>query len=151
MIMPAIFPDWVPMWAQLALLLLGLLFAVALLLMPFAVFGLKGRLDLLEAQLDDIHADLRMLAMRLPDVEPQRSVRRSVAERDRTDTEPQAGARSARPQERPQERTQERTHPLRADNRSQPRDDREPVRDTGHERDRSEPRLRWPPAAPNRR
>ena len=147
MIMPAILPDWVPMWAQLALLLLGLLFAVALLLMPFAVFGLKGRLDLLEAQLDDIHADLRVLAMRLPDGEPQRSVRRGVVERDRTDPEPQVAGRPGRPQDR----NPERTHPLRAENRSQPRDEREPVRDTGRERDRSEPRLRWPPAAPDRR
>lgn len=139
MIMPAILPDWVPVWAQLALLLLGLLFAVALLLMPFAVFGLKGRLDLLEAQLDDIHADLRMLAMRLPDPEPQRPARRGVTERDRIEPEPQADAWPVR------------AHPLRADNRSQPRDERDPVRDAGHERDRSEPRLRWPPAAPNRR
>lgn len=138
MTMPAILPDWVPWWAQLALLLLGLLFAVALLMMPFAVFGLKGRLDLLEAQLDDIHADLRMLAMRLPDAEPRRPERRVVVEPDQRGSEPTGGRRPVRAQDRPD--------PLRVDNRTRPRDEREPVRDAGHERDRSEPRLRWPPA-----
>ena len=141
MTMPAILPDWVPWWAQLALLALGLLFAIALLMMPFAVFGLKGRLDLLEAQLDDIHADLRMLAMRLPDAEPQRPQRRAVAEPDPGRPEPAVG--------RPV-RAQDRTHPLRAGNRIQSGEDREPVRDAGYEGDRSEPRLRWPPAPGNR-
>ena len=69
-------PSWVPWWAQLAILVLAILFGLALLMMPFAVFGLKGRLDFLEAQLDDIHAEIRMLAMRLPD--PDRRPARSV-------------------------------------------------------------------------
>ncbi len=60
-------PDWVPWWAQLVILILAILFGFAFLMMPFAVFGLKGRLDFLEAQLDDIHAELRMVATRLPD------------------------------------------------------------------------------------
>ena len=141
MTVPTFLPDWVPWWAQLALLGLGLLFALALLMMPFAVFGLKGRLDLLEAQLDDIHADLRMLAMRLPDSEPQRPQRRVVVEPARPEPGPAAGRRAVR--------AQDRTHPLRADDRTL-RDEREPVRDAGHERDRSEPRLRWPPASDGR-
>ncbi len=62
-------PDWIPWWAQLAIIVAGVLFCLAILLMPFAVFGLKGRLDVLEAQLDDIHAEIRMLAMRLPDAD----------------------------------------------------------------------------------
>lgn len=60
-------PDWVPWWGQLVVLILAILFGFAFMMMPFAVFGLKGRLDFLEAQLDDIHAELRMIAMRLPD------------------------------------------------------------------------------------
>ncbi|MCQ8277233.1 hypothetical protein NFI95_02055 [Acetobacteraceae bacterium KSS8] len=64
-------PDWVPWWAQLVILILAILFGFAFLMMPFAVFGLKGRLDFLEAQLDDIHAELRMIATRLP--EPDRA------------------------------------------------------------------------------
>jgi hypothetical protein len=137
MTMPAILPDWVPMWAQAALLVLAMLFAVALLMMPFAVFGLKGRFDLLEAQLDDIHAELRMLAMRLPDAEPSRLARRSAASSEarraaadtqgRTPAEPDDDDRAA-PARRPV-RAEDRTRPLRAS-------------DDG---DRSEPRLRWPP------
>ncbi len=41
-----------------------LLFALAFLLMPFSVFGVKGRLDSLEAQIDALHEDLRMLSLR---------------------------------------------------------------------------------------
>jgi hypothetical protein len=147
MTMPAILPDWIPWWAQLALLVLALLFAVAFLLMPFAVFGLKGRLDLLEAQLDDMHADLRVLAMRLPDAEPGRPERRVMVEPEEYDAAPASRGTQVR----------NRSHPLRADDR-RPRgddsvarsDDRPVVRDGAREHDRSEPRLRWPPA-PDRR
>jgi len=123
MTLPPILPDWIPLWAQVALAILALLFALAFLMMPFAVFGLKGRFDLLEAQLDDIHAELRMLAMRLPDAEPQRLERRTVVEADDF-------------AERQPSRSQERTHPLRAEARTQQRQD---------DGERSEPRLRRPP------
>jgi hypothetical protein len=56
-------PDWTGLLALLALLLVGL----AYLLMPFSVFGVKGRLDSLEAQLDEIHAEIRSLGLRLSD------------------------------------------------------------------------------------
>ena len=56
-----------PWWIQLAILMVAILFGFALLMMPFAVFGLKGRLELIEAQLDDVHTELRMLATRLPE------------------------------------------------------------------------------------
>ena len=62
-------PDWIPWWAQIVVVVAAILLGLALLLMPFAVFGLKGRLDFLEAQLDDIHAEIRMLAMRLPEAD----------------------------------------------------------------------------------
>ncbi|MCO6418018.1 hypothetical protein JYK14_17895 [Siccirubricoccus sp. KC 17139] len=61
-------PEWTGLLALLLLLLLGLAF----LLMPFSVFGLKGRLDLIEAQLDEIQAELRSLSLRLSDA-PRRS------------------------------------------------------------------------------
>src|ERR1700712_4104434 len=110
MTMPPILPVWIPWWAQLALLVLALLFAVALLMMPFAVFGLKGRLDLLEAQLDDIHAELRMLAMRLPDAEPPRRTRRSPPAAADDTPEAAAARRTPRAEDRarsprPAERT----------------------------------------------
>ncbi|HEV7267367.1 MAG TPA: hypothetical protein VGN83_21050 [Falsiroseomonas sp.] len=56
-----------PDWAGLVVLLVLLLVALAYLLMPFSVFGVKGRLDAIEAQLDEIQAELRTLALRLPD------------------------------------------------------------------------------------
>lgn len=54
-------PDWTGPLALLVLLLVGL----AYLLMPFSVFGVKGRLESVEAQLDEIQGELRLLSMRL--------------------------------------------------------------------------------------
>lgn len=61
-------PDWTGLLAVLALVLAGL----AYLLMPFSVFGLKGRIEGLEVQLDEIQTELRGIAMRLP--EPSRHI-----------------------------------------------------------------------------
>jgi hypothetical protein len=67
-------PEWTGLVALVVLLLVGL----AYLLMPFAVFGVKGRLDAIEAQLDDIQTEIRTLALRLPD--PGRGRRPPVEE-----------------------------------------------------------------------
>ena len=67
MTLPTILPAWIPWWVQLLLLVLAVLFALAFLMMPFTILGVRGRLDQIEAQLDDIQADLRTLAARLPD------------------------------------------------------------------------------------
>jgi hypothetical protein len=56
-----------PEWTGLVALLVLLLLAICLLVMPFSVFGLKGRLDSIEAQLDDLRADLRLMAARAPE------------------------------------------------------------------------------------
>jgi len=64
-----------PAWTGLLALLILLLVGLAYLLMPFAVFGVKGRLDVVEAQLDEIQAEIRRLALRLSD-----SPRRMAAE-----------------------------------------------------------------------
>ncbi len=56
-------PEWSGVAALVALLLVGL----AYLLMPFSVFGVKGRLDALEAQLDEIRDEIRGLSIRLSD------------------------------------------------------------------------------------
>ncbi|NVN12387.1 hypothetical protein HUK84_14855, partial [Nguyenibacter vanlangensis] len=61
--MPLPFLDWMPWWLQLVLLILGTLFAFVWLLMPFAVFGVKGRLDALALQIEDLQAELRVLAV----------------------------------------------------------------------------------------
>ncbi|HTZ72256.1 MAG TPA: hypothetical protein VMB71_16490 [Acetobacteraceae bacterium] len=64
------FPDWVPPWAQLLVLIVGIMLALAFLLMPFSVFGVKSRLEAVEARLDEIQGEIRALVLRLP--EPSR-------------------------------------------------------------------------------
>ena len=46
----------------------ALLYALAFLFMPFSVIGVKGRLDVIEARLDEIQGEIRHLALRLPEV-----------------------------------------------------------------------------------
>jgi len=65
-----------PEWSGLVVLLLGLLFLAAFLAMPFSVFGLKSRLDAIEAQLDEVQQEIRSLALRLP--EPMAARRRPM-------------------------------------------------------------------------
>lgn len=143
-------PDWIPWWGQLAIIVVAILFGLAFLMVPFAVFGLKGRLDFLEAQLDDIHAELRMLAMRLPDLD-HRPVRPKEAEpvvqeirpeRPRLTREPPLATEPRRPRPADDWSTpppmdddvaQAPRRPLRAG----------PPRDPGPSR--SEPTVRWPP------
>ena len=60
-------PDWVPWWVHLAVLLAGGLLALLFLAMPFAVFGVKGRLEAIEIRLDEIQAEIRSLSLRLPE------------------------------------------------------------------------------------
>ena len=57
-------PEGLPTWAIGLALAIGGLYLLVLLAMPFSVFGLKGRLDAIEARLDDIQADLHTLARR---------------------------------------------------------------------------------------
>jgi hypothetical protein len=64
---PFSFPDWVPWWAQLLLLIGVIMLGLAFALMPFSVFGLKSRLDTLEARLDEIQGEIRSLSLRLPE------------------------------------------------------------------------------------
>ena len=68
---PLPLPDWVPWWVHLVILLGALLFLLLFLLMPFSVFGVKARLEGVEARLDEIQGEIRSLALRLPEpIEP---------------------------------------------------------------------------------
>jgi hypothetical protein len=67
MTLPYTLPDWVPWWVNIAILVPVVLFALAFLLMPFSVFGIKGRLESVEARLDEIQGEIRSLALRLPE------------------------------------------------------------------------------------
>lgn len=57
-------PDWMPGWAILALAVPVLLWVLAFLLVPFSTIGLKARLEALEGQIEAMHEDLRIMAMR---------------------------------------------------------------------------------------
>ncbi|MBS1101815.1 hypothetical protein JK202_02100 [Gluconobacter sp. Dm-62] len=57
--------SWLPGWAFGCLAVVAALFAMALLCMPFAVFGTKPRLQDLEFQIAELRAELRALNMRL--------------------------------------------------------------------------------------
>lgn len=59
-------PDWAPPWLGPVLMILGALFALAFLIMPFSVFSLKSRLDQIEIKLEDMHAALRSLQVDRP-------------------------------------------------------------------------------------
>src|SRR5579883_1026250 len=67
MVLPFTLPDWVPWWAVLLGIIVGLFVALAYLCMPFAVYGVKGRLATMEARLDEIQGEIRSLALRLPE------------------------------------------------------------------------------------
>jgi hypothetical protein len=67
MITPSIVPDWAPGWLPIVVLVPVLLYAVAFLALPFGVFGLKSRLDVIEARLDEIQGEIRLLSLRLPE------------------------------------------------------------------------------------
>ncbi|GBQ70753.1 hypothetical protein AA103196_2584 [Ameyamaea chiangmaiensis NBRC 103196] len=92
--MPLIFPDWVPWWLQLALLLGAFLLGVAFLLMPFAVFGVKGRLAEVELELGEVKAELRVIAARLGASEDRGVAPGTTPVSGRPDTGP---TREARP------------------------------------------------------
>lgn len=54
-----------PDWANLVVLVVGLMIALAWVLMPFSVFGVKGRIEALEARLEVIHEEIRQLNIRI--------------------------------------------------------------------------------------
>jgi hypothetical protein len=60
-------PNWLPWWVPFAVLVPALLYLLVFLLMPFSVFGLKGRLDAIEARLDEIQNEIRTLVLRMPE------------------------------------------------------------------------------------
>jgi hypothetical protein len=67
MTLPFALPDWLPWWVPVLIVIPALLYAIVFLLMPFSVFGVKGRLDLIDARLDEIQGEIRSLSLRLPE------------------------------------------------------------------------------------
>ena len=64
--MPFALPDWVPWWVPFVLIVPALLYGLAFLFMPFSVLGVKTRLEIIEARLDEIQQEIRHVALRLP-------------------------------------------------------------------------------------
>ena len=65
--LPFALPDWMPWWVPILLLVPALLYGLAFLFMPFGVIGVKGRLEAIEARLDEVQGEIRSLALRLPE------------------------------------------------------------------------------------
>jgi hypothetical protein len=63
--LPSTLPDWLPWWLALAIAIPVAIYVLALLAMPFSVFGVKGRLEGVEARLDEIQGEIRALSLRL--------------------------------------------------------------------------------------
>lgn len=70
MTLPFTLPEWVPWWVPIALLVPLGLYALAVLFMPFAVLGLKSRLEAIDMRLDEIQGEIRSLALRMPEQLP---------------------------------------------------------------------------------
>jgi hypothetical protein len=68
MTLPFTLPDWLPWWVPIVLLVPALLYGLAFLFMPFSVIGVKSRLEVIEARLDEIQGEIRHLALRLPEI-----------------------------------------------------------------------------------
>jgi hypothetical protein len=64
-------PDWVPWWVPILLLAPALLYVLVFLFMPFSVLGVRGRLDAIEARLDEIQGEIRSLSLRMPEPMPK--------------------------------------------------------------------------------
>lgn len=65
--MDFLLPEGLPLWVRLIVLIIGIFIGICFLCMPFAVFGLKGRLNELSQQMEDVQAQLRILLKRTVD------------------------------------------------------------------------------------
>jgi len=127
--LPFALPDWLPWWVPFVLLVPALLYALAFLFMPFSVIGVKGRIDVLEARLDEIQHEIRQLALRMP--EPGRQVDYDeIYDPEPAETPHRGPTVAARPPIPPA------SHELEAGDRPAPPPNARPAR--------REPRLDWP-------
>jgi hypothetical protein len=140
MTMPFTLPAWLPWWVPILVLVPAILYGLLFLLMPFSVIGLKGRLDGIEARLDEVQHEIRTLSLRLG--EPTRLYR---PDEDAYDTSPlplrttPAQAAPSRPPVPPA------TDPYRYEDEPEPRagQTRRPIRAERYEpkAPRNEPRF----------
>lgn len=63
--LPIALPAWLPWWVPVLLLIPAVLYALALLFMPFSVIGVKSRLEAIDARLDELQDEMRHLSLRM--------------------------------------------------------------------------------------
>ena len=132
-------PDWLPWWVPLAVLLPVLLYLLLFLLMPFSVFGVKGRLDAIEARLEEIQDELRLFAP--PPRRPEAGQDFAAPPPVHAPAPPRAAPLPPEPaHERPPPRA-DAPPPLRAEPPPPPR---RRLAEEDEEPRRIEPRLGWP-------
>ena len=132
MTLPFALPDWLPWWVPVILLIPALLYALAFLFMPFSVIGVKSRLEVIDARLDEIQNEIRHLALRMPEAAHPVDFEEVYAPERRAEPTRHSGP-SARPPIPPA------SHELAAE----PPADRAPPSPTSRP-GRREPRLDWP-------
>jgi hypothetical protein len=119
-------PGNVPWWLLLIAIIPVGLYVLLFLAMPFSAFGVKSRLEAIEARLDDMHADIRSVAL----------MQSSHARRD-DDADSNAFTQAPPP-----------IPPLRSAGAGETRQatgaDTAPRRATSSAGGRAEPRLDWP-------
>ncbi len=152
-------PDWLPWWVTIAVLVPALLYLLVFLLMPFSVFGLKGRLDSIEARLDELQGEIRTLVLRMPesrgrgmdwpDPPPIAPALRDEEDRPARPPIPPAPVQAPRrapvePGYRPPQYQQPETEDLPPDPAEEPGEPRRRPVIRPARPQRSEPRLDWP-------
>jgi hypothetical protein len=94
--LPFALPAWMPPWAALIIAIIVALYALLFLIMPFSVFGVKGRIDALEAQIEALHDEVRMMAMRAAGIIPAEPPRAELPEFERLKNAQRAAAPARR-------------------------------------------------------
>lgn len=116
MTMPFTLPPWLPWWVPILVLVPAILYALLFLLMPFSVIGLKGRLDVIEARLDEVQHEIRTLSIRMG--EPGRHYR---PDEDAYDTSPLPPRAASAPVAQSRPPVPPATDPYRYDDEPDPR------------------------------
>jgi hypothetical protein len=143
MTLPFTVPDWLPWWVPIVLLVPALLYVLAFLFMPFSVIGVKSRLEVIEARLDEIQEEIRHLALRLPEMGRTTDYEEIYAP-EPTDPPRRTSPLITRPPIPPASHELNDEQPREAHLRS---GRREPDRDAPRDRPgggRAEPRFDWP-------
>ena len=147
--LPVTVPDWMPWWVPILLLVPALMWGLAFLLLPFSAIGVKGRLETIEARLDEIQGEIRSLSHRLPEPMRQSSYDDVYAPPGMVSQRPPEQQIVSRPPipPAPQELEEDDYRPPRAPSRRPDPRYAAPRQNDGltdAPRERAEPRLNWP-------